>query len=628
MLKRPSPRSSAITLPSRAFVVACSLTFAAAAALLLMVGSARAQAVLDAAPLRINHSDELPGTDRVIVKYREGVDLKDRSRAASSKTNASLAAAQVAANRLGVRFDVLRKTAGGSHVLQINRHLNATEVEAFVDSLRSGDSNVEYAEADKRVVPMWVPNDAMFAQQWSLSDATGGIRAPAAWDRANGTGVTVAVIDTGVRPHVDLAANLLPGYDFIVDTKIAADGNGRDADASDPGDGVAAGQCAANSAASNSSWHGTHVAGLIAAVANNGGGVAGVAFGAKVLPLRAVGRCGGYASDVADAIAWAAGATVLGLPTNPNPARVINLSLGGSGSCDRTTQTAINTARSLGAVVVVAAGNANANAASTSPANCQGVITVAATAKSGGKASYSNFGDNVTLAAPGGDRDAGMWSTLNMGTIAPGADAYASYAGTSMATPVVSGVVALMLSVNKNLTPDQVAALLKSSARAFPATCNSCGAGLVDANAAVSAALGQTSAPAQTPNPAPSTPAAGDAEPNDSISTGVKVTTLPTTVSGTLSSNSNSNSNSDNDYFIVNVNPGKVLTVTLTPNAALGTALGLYLSNGQQLGLFSGAVGQAQRVQLNNSGSTAAPVAIRVLRSGGTAGAYQLVFTQ
>ncbi|XVJ71664.1 MAG: S8 family serine peptidase [Rhizobacter sp.] len=585
-----------------------------------MAGSARAQAVLDAAPMRINHSDELPGTDRVIVKYRDGVDLKERSRRALSKPSASEAAVQVAANRLGVRFDVLRKTASGSHVLQINRRLNAAEAEAFAQSLRSGDTNVEYAEPDKRVVPMWMPNDAMLAQQWSLSDATGGIRAPAAWDRASGAGVTVAVIDTGVRPHVDLAPNLLPGYDFIVDTKISADGNGRDADASDPGDGATAGLCAANSPASNSSWHGTHVAGLIAAVANNGIGVAGVAHGAKVLPLRAVGRCGGYSSDVADAIIWAAGAAVAGLPANPNPARVINLSLGGSGSCDRTTQTAINTARGLGAVVVVAAGNANANAATTSPANCQGVVTVAATAKSGGKASYSNFGDNVTLAAPGGDRDAGVWSTLNMGTMAPGADAYASYAGTSMATPVVSGVVALMLSANKNLTPDQVAALLKSSARAFPAACNLCGAGLVDANAAVLAALGQPAVP--VPAPAPSTAAATDAEPNDSMASAVKVTAVPTTIAGTLSSNS------DNDYFIVSANPGKVLTITLAPNTTLGTALGLYLSNGQQLGLFSGAVGQAQRVQLNNSGTTAVPVAVRVLRSGGAAGAYQLVLTQ
>jgi serine protease len=614
-----STRRSTAARFNRTLLLACGLTWVTACALLLMGGAARAQGALDAPALRINHSDELPGTDRVIVKYRAEVNLKDQSRAASAKTTASVAVAQVAANRLGVRFDVLRKTTGGAQVLQINRRLSAEEAEAFAHSLRSADANVEYAEPDKRLMPMWLPNDAMVAQQWSLSDATGGIRAPAAWDRASGAGITVAVIDTGVRPHVDLVANLLPGYDFIVDTAIAADGNGRDADASDPGDGVTAGQCAPNSAASNSSWHGTHVAGLIAAVANNGRGVAGVAFAAKVLPLRAVGRCGGYASDVADAIVWAAGAPVTGLPNNPNPARVINLSLGGKGSCDRTTQAAIQSARRLGAVVVVAAGNANTNAATTSPANCQGVITVAATAKSGGKASYSNFGSNVTLAAPGGDRDAGMWSTLNMGTMAPGADAYASYAGTSMATPVVSGVVALMLSVNKNLTPDQVAALLKRTARTFPANCAQCGSGLVDAHAAVWAAAAEPVAtPVALSNPGRVT----DAEPNDSIASAQPVTHMPTRIAGNLASQT------DNDHFLVNVNPGKLLTITLTPQAGLGVVLGVYLTTGQQLLFSAGQPNQTQQVQLNNSGRAAVPVVLRVLRSSGSGQGYELALKE
>lgn len=608
-------------LPSRAGWCAGGLTLLVAAALFVQAGAARAQTAWDAAPLRINHSDELPGTDRMIVKYRDAVDSDNRRRAASAKTTVSMSA-QVAANRLGVRFDVLRKTTGGAQVLQISRHLSASEAEAFAHSLRSGDANVEYAEPDKRLMPMWLPNDAMVAQQWSLSDATGGIRAPAAWDRASGAGVTVAVIDTGVRPHVDLAANLLPGFDFITDTTIAGDGNGRDPDAADPGDGVTAGQCTPNSSASNSSWHGTHVAGLIAAVANNGGGVAGVAFAAKVLPLRAVGRCGGYASDVADAIVWAAGAPVTGLPNNPNPARVINLSLGGKGTCDRTTQTAIQMARSRGAVVVVAAGNANANAANTSPANCQGVITVAATAKSGGKASYSNFGSNVTLAAPGGDRDAGLWSTLNMGTMAPGADAYASYAGTSMATPVVSGVVALMLSVNKHLSPDQVAALLQRSARAFPAPCTACGSGLVDAHAAVWAAAGEPTTPHASTSTPPGPALVSDAEPNDSVASAQPVADAPATISGSLASET------DNDHFLVNVNPGKPLTITLTPQTGLGLVLGVYLTTGQQLLFSAGQPNQTQQFQLNNSGRTAVPVVLRVLRSSGSGEGYELVLKE
>jgi serine protease len=596
---------------------------AMAAALLGCCGFA-ATAAQDDSPVRTHVSGQEQPTDRMIVKYRDGGAFLNRARAMSARAAPSQLAAQVAANRQGVRFSVLRQTAGGAHVFQLSRRLSAGEAESFAQSLRDGDPNVEYAEPDKVLVPMLVPNDPMYAQQWSLSDATGGIRAPAAWDRATGSGVTVAVIDTGVRPHADLAANLLPGYDFIKDVNVAGDGGGRDSDALDPGDGVAAGACGAGSAASNSSWHGTHVAGIVAALTSNGTGVAGVAFGAKVLPLRAVGRCGGYASDVADAITWAAGGTVSGVPANATPARVINLSLGGTGACDRTSQDAINAARAKGAVVVVAAGNANTNASTSSPANCSGVVTVAATGKSGGKASYSNFGANVTLAAPGGDRDGGIWSTLNAGAMAPGADSYASYAGTSMATPVVSGVVALMLSANKNLTPDQVAALLKSTARVFPAACASCGAGLVDANAAVAAAVGAAppaSGPPATPAPAPTT-AAGDVEPNDSIAGAQAVASVPATLSGTLASNT------DNDYFKVNANPGKVLTITLTPNASLGTGLGIYLTTGQQLLLLSGAVGQPLKVQLSNSGGTAVPVAVRVLRSGGTAGAYQLGFSQ
>ncbi len=602
----------------------------AAAALLsgIMLTAAAQTAPADAVRINTGAPDQAAPTDRVIVKYRDGGAALSRARAMSStqRASASQLAMQVAANRHGVRFSLLRQTAGGAHVMQLSRRLSAGEAESFAQQLRDGDSNVEYAEPDKVLAPMLVPNDAMFAQQWSLSNAIGGIRAPAAWDRSTGAGVNVAVIDTGVRPHADLAGNLLPGYDFIRDLNVAGDGTGRDGDALDPGDGVAAGACGAGSVASSSSWHGTHVAGIVAATAGNGAGVAGVAFNAKVLPLRAVGRCGGYASDVADAIVWASGGAVAGAPANANPARVINISLGGAGACDRTSQEAINTARARGSVVVVAAGNANTNASTSSPANCTGVVTVAATGKTGGKASYSNFGAIVALAAPGGDRDGGIWSTLNAGAMGPGADSYASYAGTSMAAPVVSGVAALMLSANKNLSPDQVAALLKSTARAFPAACASCGAGLVDANAAVAAALGSTTTPS-TPAPAPTPPApapsaAGDTEPNDSIATAQVVASVPSALSGTLGSNT------DNDHFKVNANPGKVMTISLAPGTTLGAGLGVYLTNGQQLLLIGGMAGQKLQVQLTNSGSVAVPVVVRVFRSSGVAGAYQLAFSQ
>lgn len=356
--------------------------------------------------------------------------------------------------------------------------------------------DVEYAEVDRLLKPLATPNDSMYNQQWHYFESTGGIRLPTAWDTTNGSGVRVAVIDTGYRPHADLAANIVGGYDFISDTFVANDGGGRDSDARDPGDWMNAGQCGGGYPPSfaSSSWHGTHVAGTVAAVTNNSTGVAGVAYGAKVVPIRVLGKCGGLTSDIADAIVWAAGGSVSGVPSNPYPARVINMSLGGGGSCSSTMQSAINSARSNNAVVVVAAGNEATNAANSMPANCSGVIAVAATNRSGGRAYYSNYGNVVDLAAPGGDvrvsGSNGILSTLNTGTTTPGSDTYAFYQGTSMAAPHVAGVAALVLSVNSALTPDGVESLLKSTARPFPASCSGCGVGIVDAAAAVAAAGG------------------------------------------------------------------------------------------------------------------------------------------
>jgi serine protease len=357
----------------------------------------------------------------------------------------------------------------------------------------AADPNVEYAEEDRMMQPLLTPNDPYYNLQWHYYETTGGLNLPTAWDRSTGTGVIVAVIDTGYRPHADLAANIVGGYDMISDTFVSRDGNGRDSSALDPGDWTTGGDCGGN-AASNSSWHGTHVAGTIAARTNNSVGVAGVAYNARVLPVRVLGRCGGYTSDIADGIVWASGGAVSGVPTNPNPAKVASLSLGGQGACDTTTQNAVNTARSRGTVVIVAAGNSNTNASGFSPANCTGVITVAATNRSGGRAYYSNFGSIVDVAAPGGDTrtsGGGVASTLNTGTTTPGSDSYVYYQGTSMATPHVSGVAALMFSVKPTLTPAQVESILKSTTRAFPATCSQCGTGIVNAAAAVTAAAAQ-----------------------------------------------------------------------------------------------------------------------------------------
>jgi len=440
-------------------------------------------------------------TDRLIVKYRDDSDTARTGVPARALDRARQALIDRAGQQYGATLRVLRATANGAHVLQLNRTMTVDEARQLAAELKSRDANVEYAEPDRVMVPLATPTDPSYTQQWDLYEATGGINAPAAWDKSTGAGVNVAVIDTGYRPHADLSGQILQGFDFISTATVANDGGGRDADASDPGDWTPAGSCGAGipAADESSSWHGTHVSGTIAAKANNGLGIAGIAYNAKIVPARVLGRCGGYTSDIADAMVWASGGTVTGVPANANKARVLNLSLGGSGACDTTTQNAINSARSRGAVVVVAAGNSNTNAINASPANCAGVITVAATNRSGGKASYSNYGTNVTIAAPGGDNGAGILSTLNSGTTTPASDNYAWYMGTSMATPHVAGVVALMLSANPNLTPDDVAAKLKSTARAFPAACSGCGAGIVNAAAAVNAALASTTTPTPTP---------------------------------------------------------------------------------------------------------------------------------
>jgi serine protease len=380
--------------------------------------------------------------------------------------------------RYGVSMASKRTMGSGGEVFSVGRDVTDTEIDALIADL-SADPAVEYAERDITMQPFLTPTDPLYNQQWHYFEAAGGLNLPTAWDLTTGTSnIRVAVIDTGFRPHTDLAANLVGGYDMISNATTANDGGGRDSNAMDPGDSCNG---------SRSSWHGTHVSGTVAARTNNGIGVAGVAFNSRVVPVRALGRCGGSLSDIADAIIWASGGTVPGVPANANPARVLNLSLGGGGACSATLRNAVTSARSRNAVVVVAAGNSNINASNATPANCAGVITVAATGRNGGKASYSNFGSIVDVAAPGGSAGTGngVLSTLNNGATAPGQDSYAFYQGTSMATPHVAGVVALMLSRNPNLTPTTVESKLRSTARAFPATCNQCGTGIVNARAAV-----------------------------------------------------------------------------------------------------------------------------------------------
>lgn len=548
------------------------------------------------------HAADATTTDRIIVKYRT-VPANSLAQAAQIK------GAELSAQRFGVAFSRVRTTALGSEVLKVDRRLSLAEADALARDIAASDPNVEYAEPDRIMRRTLTPNDTRYNEQWHYFESTGGINAPAAWDKSTGTGVVVAVIDTGYRPHADLNANILPGYDFIGDTFVANDGNGRDSSALDPGDWINPGECGPGDPATfeASSWHGTHVAGTIAAVTNNGNGVAGVAFNAKIVPARVLGKCGGYTSDIADAIVWTSGGTVSGVPANANPAKVLSISLGGGGSCGTTTQNAINSARSRGASVIVAAGNSNANASNFSPANCTGVVTVAATGRNGGKASYSNFGATVEVAAPGGSGGANsVLSTLNTGTQGPGSDNYALYNGTSMATPHVSGVVALMLSVKSTLTPDQVTQILQSTARPFPATCSQCGSGIVNANAAVDAAIGGGTPPDPPPGNA-------EVEPNNTRATSQLVSTDNTTINGTMASSS------DTDYYRVSLPAGATLVSTLAPNASSDYDLYVYNSNGSLIGRSERATGLVDTVSVTNSGSSAVTRYIRVVfYSGGT----------
>lgn len=456
----------------------------------------------------------------LIVKPRPNTG---RVLAAAIASNNVQALSQIA----GVQLSAFRPMSNGAHVLHFGHRMALSEARAVAARLvRSGA--VEYAEPDRILHTFGLtPTDSFYAMQWHYMapDATnkGGANLPDAWSVTTGKStVTVAVVDNGIRPHADLGP-LLAGYDFVSDSFTANDGNGRDADPADPGDSAVANECYSGSPVTDSTWHGTHVAGTIFAQMN-GTGVVGIAPGVHLLPVRVLGKCGGFESDVIDGMRWAAGLSVPSAPVNANPAGILNLSLGVSGTCSAAMQSAVTDIVNAGKTVIVAAGNYSAvgsTAPVAAPANCTGAIAVAAHAIDGDIADYSSVGPEIALSAPGGgcgyavssasgcgnfgpgSNDPGVLSTFNAGAAGPGADAYAYDVGTSMATPHVTGVAALMLSV-KSLTPAELKSYLKSSARGFPAgvTCltdanyqNKCGVGLLDGAAAVQAAVNAIIAP-------------------------------------------------------------------------------------------------------------------------------------
>jgi serine protease len=401
--------------------------------------------------------------------------------------------------------------------------------------LGSGATTAEYAARRLRLHPdvaavvpnerlrraALLPTDPQFAQQWHLqppSAYAGAINATTGWVRSTGATapVNVAVVDTGVRfDHPDLSGKLLTGYDFVSEVDYANDGNGRDADATDPGDWVTAGEASQPNfqgcEPEDSSWHGTAIAGVIAAGANNALGGVGVHWGARVVPVRVAGKCGAVLSDLLDGVRWAAGLPVAGVPVNPNPAKIINLSYGGDGPCNAAYQAAIDDATAAGALVVAAAGNAGAPV--TRPADCRGVLAVTAVRGDGAKASYGSYGPAVGLAAPGGSgsggADDGIYTTLNTGRRSPTTSSYGPMVGTSFSAPLAAGVAALVLSIQPGLSGAAVSSLLVGHVRphtrqANLATCSAqsisqgacncttqtCGSGLLDVDLALAAAQG------------------------------------------------------------------------------------------------------------------------------------------
>jgi serine protease len=531
------------------------------------------------APLAQSVPSAAAGHARVIVKYREGSAMTQAL--ALSPAAQHTMRAQALGRRIGMQLESGRGLSERSQVV-LARGMTSAQLAARIGAER----DVEYAVVDERKYIVAVPNDPLYntraiagtsggpdVGQWYLKPpgpagtaartAPAAINAEQAWDLTTGSAsIVVAVLDTGLRfDHPDLqGGNVLPGYDMIsadngstnTDFRTANDGNGRDADASDPGDFVTSAE--ANDSNSplhqcrveSSSWHGTQTLGLIGATTQNGIGVAGLGRSVRVMPIRVLGKCGGYDSDILAGMRWAAGLSVPGLPANPTPARVVNLSLGGTGSCSAAYASETANLNAVGVVVVASAGNSAGHAVGT-PANCAGVIAVAGIRHIGTKVGFSDLGPQIAISAPGGNCvNIGsnepclypMVTTTNAGTSTPVAggiysDAFTASLGTSFASPLVAGAAALMLSAQPGLTPAEVKSKLQSTARPFPTatvdeggatvpvcmaptsadqlqcvcTTGLCGAGMLDVRAAILATVSvQARITVDTPTPTAGAP--------------------------------------------------------------------------------------------------------------------------
>jgi serine protease len=478
-------------------------------------------------PALVSQAAVEPAAERFIVKLRA-------SSGGSGREAAPLEIAALAA-RNGLAFIEARHIVSGMHLLRV-RPPRGTSAAQTLSALRA-DPQVEFAEPDYRRHALDTPDDPLFVNQWYMQDAQpSATNAVAAWNTTTGSpGVVIADLDTGVRfDHPDLrngsANRLLPGYNMISNPLVANNSYGRGADASDPGDWISASDLSnpvfANCTISNSSWHGTRTAGILGAITNNATGIAGMTWQGWIEPVRVLGKCGGYDSDIIAGMAWAAGNFIDGVPANPYPARILNMSLGSVGSCPASYQQIVDELVSEGVLVVVSAGNEGGPV--DTPANCAGVAGVAGLRQVGSKVGYSSLGPQIALSAPAGNcvnTGAGqpclfsIETTTNSGTTVPQTNTYTNEynvnVGTSFAAPIVSGIAGLMLAVNGNLASGQLIARLQAGATTpFPASpnanvptchvpgsqndlqtgeCNctteTCGAGMANADGGVTAAL-------------------------------------------------------------------------------------------------------------------------------------------
>jgi serine protease len=408
---------------------------------------------------------------RFIIKLRSGA-----SAVVAPGEGAELGAL---ASRAGGELVEARHIAVGIHLLRMRAQGSTAQMLA---RLRA-EPDVQYAEVDRRRFPQSTPDDPLFVNQWYLQDEQpAAVDAIDAWSLSTGNaGVVIAELDTGVRfDHPDLrsttANRLLPGYDMISSLQTGNTGLGRNPDASDPGDWISTADTKtalfSSCTVANSSWHGTRVAGILGAIANNATGIAGLTWSGWVLPVRVLGKCGGYDSDILAGMAWAAGFPVDGVPANPYPARILNMSLGATGSCPQSYQELIDQLVGAGVLVVVSAGNEGGPV--DAPANCIGVAAIAGLRQVGTKVGFSSLGPEIALGAPAGNcvnSGAGepclfsIETTTNSGTTTPGTNTYTDEynfnVGTSFSAPLVSGIAGLMLAVNGNLTSGQLIARLQ-----------------------------------------------------------------------------------------------------------------------------------------------------------------------